>query len=99
MALDAADVDGGGGTADPGARFGNLRMVLCAAVLDAPEPIVTCALPRDACAKEWMFFEPRWIVSCQNGVEGSRGGSLELLEEFAGWIWSSMTSICFELEK
>lgn len=38
--LAAADVEEGGGTADPGALFGNLRMVLCAADLDAPEPIV-----------------------------------------------------------
>jgi hypothetical protein len=42
-ALGAAVADGGGrgGTAEPGALFGNLRMVLCAADLDAPEPIVT----------------------------------------------------------
>lgn len=40
-ALDAEDPEVGGGTADPGALFGNLRMVFCAADLDAPEPIVT----------------------------------------------------------
>lgn len=38
--LGAEELDEGGGTADPGALFGNLRMVLCAADLDAPEPIV-----------------------------------------------------------
>lgn len=48
VALAALDGDGDGvcevGTADPGARFGNLRMVLCAADLDAPEPMISLNL-------------------------------------------------------
>lgn len=58
-ALEAEDPVEGGGTADPGALFGNLRIVLCAADLDAPEPILTDV---DAVSRE------KWAI-----VSGGRG--------------------------
>lgn len=51
-ALDAEDPDDGGGTTDPGALFGNLRMVFCAADLDALEPIVLDAVSREEWARD-----------------------------------------------
>lgn len=71
LAATPFDVCDDGGTADPGARFGNLRMVLCAADLDAPEPIVSVTVLRRA-ADEFRCAKLKW------GVFWVRGRSREL---------------------